>query len=77
VLGEAFEGGGCLYVLASVSGGDEAKLGGLPPERGRGTMAASWQGGIVASMAGGRDSGGGKAVAVVLPIVRPSWFRCC
>jgi hypothetical protein len=55
-------------VLASVSGGEEAKLGGLPPERGRGTMAASWPGGIVALMAGRRDGGGGKAAAVVLPI---------
>ena len=34
------------------------------------TMAASWPGGILASMAGGKDSGGGKAAAVVLPIVR-------
>jgi hypothetical protein len=31
----------------------------LPQERGRGTMAASWPGGIVASMAGGRDGEGG------------------
>jgi hypothetical protein len=48
-----------VYVLAYVSGGEEAKLRGLPPERGRGTMAASWPGGIVVSMAGGRDGEGG------------------
>ena len=38
-------------------------------------MAASWPGGIMTSMAGGKDGGGGKAAAVVLPIVRHGY--CC
>ncbi len=33
------------------------------------TITASWPGGILASMAGGKDGGGGKAAAVMLPIV--------
>ena len=46
-------------------------LGGLRPRREAGEkMAASWTVGVLASMAGGKDGGGGKAAAVVLPIVR-------
>jgi hypothetical protein len=44
-------------------------LGGLPLERGRETMAASWTVGFLASMAGDRDSGGGRMAAAVLPIL--------
>ena len=42
-------------VPASVSGGEEATLGGLPPERGTDKMPTSWPEGIVASMDGGKD----------------------
>ena len=55
---------------ASPSGGEEASLGGLLRERGRGTMAASWTVGVLASMAGGRCGGGGRTVAVVLSFLR-------
>jgi hypothetical protein len=48
-------------------GWEEAKLRGLPPERGRENNGRIMAGRILASMAGGRDSGGGKAAA--------SWLR--
>jgi len=51
---------------ASPSGGEEASLGGLLRERGRGTMAASWTVGVLASMAGGGGGGVGRTVAGML-----------
>ena len=33
------------------------------------TMAASWTVGVLASMAGGRDGGGGRTAAAMLPIL--------
>jgi hypothetical protein len=33
-------------------------------------MAASWAVGVLALMAGGRDGGGGRTVAAMLPMVR-------
>ena len=39
-------------------------------------MASSWTVGVLALMAVGRDRGGGRTAAAVLPIVRPTWFRC-
>ena len=40
------------------------------------TMAASWTVGVLASIAGRRDGGGGRSAAVVLPIVCCSpWAR--
>jgi hypothetical protein len=34
------------------------------------TMATSWTVGVLASMAGGRDGGGGRTAAAMLPILR-------
>jgi hypothetical protein len=39
-------------------------------ERQGGKMAASWMVGVLASMAGGRDGGGGRTAAAVLQILR-------
>ena len=51
-------------------GGEEATLGGLRPRREAGEkMAASWTVGVLASMAGGRDGGGGRTAAAMLPIL--------
>jgi hypothetical protein len=57
-LQEAFEGGGCLMYHFRI-GWEEAKLGGLPPERGRENNGRIMAGRILALMAGGGDGGGG------------------
>jgi hypothetical protein len=49
-------------------GGSDARRA-AAAERGRGKMAASWTVGVLASMAGGRDGGGGRTAAAMLPIL--------
>ena len=49
-------------------GGSDARRA-AAAERGRGKMAASWTVGVLASTAGGRDGGGGRMAAAMLPIL--------
>ena len=50
---------GCLRMSLPIGwGGSNARR--AAAERGRGKMAASWTVGVLVSMAGGRDGGGGR-----------------
>jgi hypothetical protein len=49
-------------------GGSDARRA-AAAERGREKMAASWTVGVLALMAGGRDGGGGRTAAAMLPIL--------